>query len=129
MSIYFYFLIIRLQEFQENFVELVKISVKSGISFMVFIYVENENIMYFHKGQINLFMSTILVYSPEDIISYLTQHFDFINPIDSIETKELAEALDIEIPKISFIQNDEDKFQNGCFELAETFDINLLKIN
>ena len=124
---YFYFLIIRLQEFQENFVELVKLSVKSGISFMVFIYVENENIMYFHKDQINLLMSTILVYSPEDIISYLTQQFDFINPLNSIETKELAEALDIEIPKISFIQNDEDKFQNGCFELAETFDINLIK--
>ena len=94
---------------------------------MVFIYVENENIMYFHKDQINLFMSTILVYSPEDIISYLTQQFDFINPLNSIETKELAEALDIEIPKISFIQNDEDKFQNGCLELAETFDINLIK--
>jgi len=74
-------------------------------------------------------MSTILVYSPEDIINYLTQQFDFINPLDSLEPKELAEGLDIKIPKISFIQNDEDKFQNGCFELAETFDINLIKNN
>jgi len=128
-SIYFYFLIIRLREFQENFEELIKLCVKTGISFMVFIYVENENIMYFHKDQINFFMSTILVYSPEDIISYLTQQFDFINPLDSLEPKELAEALDIKIPKISFIQIDEDKFQDGCFELAETFDINLIKNN
>ena len=63
----------------------------------------------------------------EDIISYLTQQFVFINPLDSIESKQMAEALDKEIPKISFIQNDEDKFQNGWFELAETFDINLIK--
>ena len=44
----------RLQEFKENFVEFVNLYVKSGVSFMVFIYVENENILYFHKDQINL---------------------------------------------------------------------------
>ena len=127
MATYFYFLIIRLKDYYENFEKLATLTIKSGITFMAFIYVENENIMNFYKEFTSFLFTTIIVYSLEDIISYLSQKFNFINPLDLPEPKELAEVLNIKIPKISFEQNEEDKFQNGCFELAETFDINLIK--
>ena len=54
---------------------------------------------------------------------------NFHNPIQGPELEEIGDFLNIKIPKITFEQNDEDIYQNGCFELAETFDINLIKNN
>ena len=39
----------------------------------------------------------------------------------------MTNILNIKIPKITFEQNEDDKYQNGCFELSETFDINLIR--
>jgi hypothetical protein len=39
----------------------------------------------------------------------------------------LENIFNIEIPKITFEQSPEDKYQDGCFELSETFDIDLIK--
>ena len=69
-------------------------------------------------------MPTICVYTPEDILNYLSQKLSYLNPTD-----EVRQIFDILIPKITFEQNDEDIYQNGCFELAETFDVNLIKNN
>jgi hypothetical protein len=77
---------------------------------------------------INYLISTILVYSPQDIINYLSQNLNFCGPIDAMDMKELFH---IKIPKINYVINaaDLDIYQNGGFELAETFDTNLINNN
>ena len=122
---YFYFLIIRYEEYNENFENIVTLSFKSGVTFLVFLYIENTN--KFYKNNFFFLLSTILVYSPEDILIYLSQNFDFYNPLDLPDNENIGEYIDIKIPKITFEQNEEDKYKNGCFELAETFDINLIR--
>ena len=122
---YFYFLIIRYEEYNENFENIVTLSFKSGVTFLVFLYIENMN--KFYKNNFFFLLSTILVYSPEDILIYLSQNFDFYNPLDLPDNENIGEYIDIKIPKITFEQNEEDKYKNGCFELAETFDINLIR--
>ena len=124
---YYYFLIIKLEEYQENYEKIVLLSMKLGITFMAFVYIENQDKIKIPKNLINFLISAILVYSPEDIISYLSQKFKFNNPLDYPDLVDLSEFLNIKIPKISFEQSDEDKYQSGCFELAETFDVNLIK--
>ena len=127
ISTYFYILIIRCDEFQENYEKFVELNMKLGITFLAIIYVENEYIVNFNKEIFNFIITNVFVYSPEDIIIYLSQKFKFYNPLNLPEPKELSDILNIKIPKITFEQNDEDIFQNGCFELAKTFDINLIK--
>ena len=127
ISTYFYFLIVRLDEYVANFEKFVVLSMRSGITFIAILYVENENNINFYKEQINFPITTIFVYSPKDIIYYLSQKLNFINPLNFPEPEMISNAFNIKFPKITFVQNDEDIFQNGCFELAETFDINLIK--
>jgi hypothetical protein len=100
---------------------------RSGITFIAILYVENENNINFYKEQINFPITNVFVYSPKDIINYLSQKLHFINPLNIPDPEKISNALNIKFPKITFAQNDEDIFQNGCFELAETFDINLIK--
>ena len=47
--------------------------------------------------------------------------------LNIINLEQLIENNNIKIPKITFEQNEEDKYQDGCFELAETFDVNIIK--
>ncbi len=124
---YFYFLIIKSEDFQKNLEKFFRLFFDSGITFIVFVYIENEDNVKFFKNQINAFLPTILVYSPEDIICYLSNNFKFFNPLILPNIEELGEIMNIKIPKISFEQNDEDKYQDGCFELAETFDVNIIR--
>ena len=124
---YFYFLIIELEDFQKNYEKIIFLSMKSGITFMAFVFVENDDKSKILKNQINLLIPTIIVYSLDDINRYLSQKFHFNNPINNNIIEELSEILKIKIPKISFEQNDEDQYQNGCFELAETFDVNIIR--
>ena len=42
---------------------------------------------------------------------------------------EITQISGVKIPKITFKQNDEDQYQNGCFELAETFDVSIIRNN
>ena len=123
---FFYILIIRLEEFHENFEKIYELSFKYGLTFLVFVYAENnKNIYYRHP--INCIFQPIYVYSPEDIIKYLSQKFKIEHPSDKINNEKIQEILKIKIPKITFEQKEEDEYQGGCFELAETFDVNIIK--
>ena len=123
---YFYFLIIRPEEYFKNFEKIFSLSYKTGIIFFVFLYIENEKDIKINKIIINSFIPTILVYSPKDIIEYLFQKLNLINYLDYLNIEGIKELSDVKIPKITFEQNEEDKYKDGCFELAETFDINLI---
>ena len=125
LSTFFYFLIIRFEEFHENFENLYTLCLKYGLTFLFFLYVENDKIIYY-KNPFNSIFSTIFVYSPEDIIHYLSQKFKIEHPLDKKDREELGDILNIKIPKITFEQK-KDKYQGGCFELAETFDVNIIK--
>ena len=126
LIIYFYYLIITFEEFQENYEKIILLSAEFGITFIVLLYIENEdNNIIFHKNGNSILISIILVYSPEDIIKYLSQNINFEIPKYNFEY--LNDVLNIKIPKISFDVNNEKDFQDGCFELAETFDTKLIK--
>ena len=112
------------EEFIKNFENFAILSYRTGIFFLVFLYVENENITKIIKNKFYGFISIIFVYSLNDILKYLSQKLNFNNPLDN---PLLENIFNIEIPKITFEQSPEDKYQDGCFELAETFDINLIK--
>ena len=124
---YFYFLVIKYEEFEKNIEKIYLLSLKTGITFLVFLYIENENNIKIKKRLFNYNISIIIVYSINDIIDYLSQKLNFSNPLGGKYTEELGEILNIKIPKITFEQNEEDKYQDGCFELADTFDINLIR--
>ena len=108
---YFYFLIVDFEGYQKNIGKISKLSFETGITFLVFIYIENENNIKFNKNQLNLLMATILVYSPEDIISYLSQKLNFISSANLPSIEEIGKNINITIPKISFEQNEEDIYQ------------------
>jgi len=124
---YFYFLIIRYEEFVSNFENIVLLSFKTGITFLAFLYIENANNKKINKNHINFlrsFISIIIIYSPNDILFYLSQKLKFFNPLD---LPDLQELVNIKIPKITFEQYTQDDYQDGCFELAETFNVDLIK--
>ena len=123
---YFYFLIISLDEYLKNFEIVYLLSKKTGITFLVFLYVENEN-KKIKKNVYNHYISSIFVYSLNDIVDYLSQNLYFENCLNSKEPEEKGNMINIKIPKISFEQNENDKYQDGCFELSETFDINIIR--
>ena len=125
LLVYFYYLVIQVKEFQKNLAKILILSAELGITFIVFLYIENENDkILFHKNFINYLITIILVYSPEDIIKYLTKKLSCLNFHMSKDL--IYKIFNIQIPKISFVQEDEEKFENGCFELAETFNTNLI---
>ena len=129
---YFYFLIIRYEDYQENFEELILLSIKLGITFIIFLYVEKEDNIKINKEKIEIFQilfPIILIYSPNDIITYLSNKLNFYNPLDDLDTKSIRDIINLKIPEISFEQNNEEKYKGGCFELAETFDVDLIKNN
>ena len=129
---FFYFLIINEEDFQKNYDKIILLSAEFGLTFIVLIFIENEKETLFNKIFIktNFLLTIILVYSIEDIISYLGKkiNFNFEEAfMEDIENeKNYIKFFKIPIPKIIFNDNSED-CQNGCFELAETFDINLVK--
>ena len=126
LKVYFYYLIITLEDFQENLEKIILLSAELGITFIVLLYIENEsNNIIFHKNKINSIMSIILVYSTEDIIKYISKNVSFKVPAG--DPDYLDEALNIKLPKISYEVNNEEDYQDGCFELAETFDTTLIK--
>jgi hypothetical protein len=117
LQVFFYYLIIQHEEFQKNIEKIILLSAELGITFIVFLYNENKdkNII-FHKCPINYIISIILVYSLEDILSFVSTNFkvDFSH----YNLDFIYDFLNVKIPKISFKQEEEIS-QNGCFELAE----------
>ena len=126
LLVFYYYLIIQYEEFQKNIEKIILLSAELGITFIVFLYIENKdkNII-FHKSPINYIISIILVYSLEDILNFIKTNIkvDFSEYNSDI----IYDFLNIKIPKINFKQEEEEISQNGCFELAESFDINLIQ--
>jgi len=131
---YFYYLIINVDEFYKNYNKICLISSELGITFVAILYIENENKILFNKMILKIFgvITVILVYSLEDIIKFLSKQMKFML-LDGVKEilendPELLKFLKIPIPKINFNENcNEEDYQDGCFELGETFDANIIK--
>ena len=123
---YSYFVIMRFKDFEKYFPDIYALYFKTGITFLIFLFMENGDSERFYKNQMYFTFSLILVYSNEDILNYLSQQLNFYNIMEMPGCEDIA---DIKIPKITYEQNTEDNYQDGCFELAETFDVNLVKNN
>ena len=130
---YFYYLIMTLDEIKNNNLEkIILLSAEFGVTFMILLYIENENDSLIYKNYISsmTFISIIFVYSTEDIINYLSETINF--QFDQ-STLELLNSFNIIKPKkmIEPDNKDEEKdnrdYQDGCFELAETFDNKIVK--
>ena len=79
LSTFFYFLIIRLEEFHKNFENIFTMYLKYGLTFLVFLYAENDKIVPY-KNTFNFIFQTIFVYFPEDILYYLSQKLKIEHP-------------------------------------------------
>ena len=119
---YFYFLIINYEEFIVNYEKIILLSLESGITFLVFLYIENDHII--PKEFINFLLPTILIHSPEDILRYLSQKLNFYNPLSMPDLKKFV---NLENSNLIFDRNNKEEYQDDCFELEETFDQNLIK--
>ena len=76
---YFYFLIIKFEEYKTNFESILMLTYFTGITFLVFLYIESDKII-FYKPSFNFIFPAIFVYSPEDILYYLSQKLKFEHP-------------------------------------------------
>ena len=115
---YFYCLIIEGSTFSLNYEKIILLSLEHGITFLVFLYYGDNNLI--PKNTINFLLPTILIYSPEDILKYLSQKLDFIDPL---KIPDLKKYVNFKNTNIIINKNIID----GCFELSETFDKNLIK--
>ena len=123
---FFYYIIIKAEDFLENYGKIILLSAELGLSFIVIVFIENENKILFNKIPIKMsFIPIILVYSSEDIIKYLSKkiHCNIIENFKELleNDPELLKFLKIPIPKINFNNNNNEDYQDGCFELGETF--------
>ena len=118
---YYYYLIIEYEDYQNNLDKIFLLSMELGITFLIILYVKDDNKC---LKPINFILPTILIYSTEDIKYYFSQKLNFVFP--KIDEQTISNAFNIKLPIISF-ESDKDKYKNGCFELAETFDINIIK--
>ena len=130
---FYYYLIINPDDFKENLGKINLLSAELGLTFVILIYIENEDEILFNKIPIKipLNLTVILVYSIEDIINYVSKRIQF-NMIEGIKEllekdSEFIEFSKISIPKINFDNNNNEDYQDGCFELGENFDINIVK--
>ena len=127
---YFYYLIISLNKFKKNFEKIFLLSNQLGITFYVIIYIKDDILFNKIPVTMTIFLPIILTYSPEDIITFLskTKNFNLLEDMkkSTENDPELLEFLKVPIPKLNFEDNNDD-IQDGCFELSETFDINIIK--
>ena len=117
---YFYFLIIKANIFSSNYEKIISSSLEFGITFLIFLYCENDYII--PKNSVNFLLPTIVVYSPEDILKYLSQKLNFYDPLIMPNLKKYVNLEDSNVILNDNIINDPDE----CFELSETFDKNLI---
>ena len=127
---YFYYLIISLNKFKKNFEKIFLLSNQLGVTFYVIIYIKDDILFNKIPVTMTIFLPIILTYSPEDIITFLskTKNFNLLEDMkkSTENDPELLEFLKVPIPKLNFEDNNDD-IQDGCFELSETFDINIIK--
>ena len=127
-----YYLIINIDDFNKYFNEICLIEAELGISFFVIVFIENENNTLLNKTMLQMgYLPIIVVYSTEDIIKYLSKKLSFYlldNCRELIENdQDFIDFQKLNIPKINFKENNDNDYKDGCFELGETFDINLLR--
>ena len=128
VRIFFYYVIIQYEEFQEYFEKMILLSAELGISFLIILYIEKNNIL-FPKSCIrdNNLISIINVYSTKDILRYFsnTNNLKFSkNPIDIFKAFDMIKSEEKE--EISDLDNQDD-YQDGCFELSETFNYKIVQ--
>ena len=129
---FFYYIIMDIEQFKENYNKIVLLSAELGLSFIIILYIENEDKIFFNKIFLKMYIiPVILVYSSENIIKYLSKkaHFYLIENIkENIKNDpKLLDFLKIKIPKINFNDINDEDYQDGCFELSDNFDNNLIK--
>ena len=130
--IFFYNLIINFDDFKKNINKICLIEAELGVSFNVILFIEDEKNILIDKMIVKMnLIPIIIVYSEEDLIKYLSKKIK-LNIIENIKEilendPEFIDFHKLEIPKINFNENNNEDYQDGCFELAETFDINLIK--
>ena len=129
IRVYFYYIIMPFEDIKKNFDKLILLSAELGVTFIIILYIENFELYksFIEKKYINLstMITIILVYSTEDIKKYFSniKNFNF-----GINMKEFLASTNSIKSKETKTQNDiEEDCQDGCFELAETFDINIVK--
>ena len=129
IRVYFYYIIMPFENIKKNFDKLILLSAEFGITFIIILYIENFELYksFIEKKYINLstMITIILVYSNEDIKKYFSniKNFNF-----GINMKEFLASTNSIKSKETIKQNDiEEDCQDGCFELAETFNINIVK--
>ena len=96
VRIFFYYVIIQYEEFKEYFEKMILLSAELGISFLIILYIEKNNIL-FPKSYIrdNNLISIINVYSIEDILRYFsnTNNLKFSkNPIDIFKAFDMIKS-------------------------------------
>ena len=128
VRIFFYYVIIQYEEFKEYFEKMILLSAELGISFLIILYIEKNNIL-FPKSYIrdNNLISIINVYSTKDILRYFsnTNNLKFSkNPIDIFKAFDMIKSEEKE--EISDLDNQDD-YQDGCFELSETFNYKIVQ--
>ena len=126
LRVYFYYIIITFEKMKISFEKLVLLSAKLGISFIILLYMENYDISksLIEKKYItnSNMIPIIIVYSTEDIKNYFSYKKRFIF---SMDLKQFLTSLNI--VRTSIKKPLENDVEDGCFELAETFNNNMVK--
>ena len=102
------------------------LSAELGITFLILIYINKEN-LFISKSYIRDYkpISIIYTYSTEDILRYFSKDFSLcdlnFNGIDYFMSLNLIESN----IQDNFDEETTEDYQDGCFDLAESFKINL----
>ena len=127
---FFYYLIITYNKFQKYFEKIILLSAELGITFLILIYIEKDNLL-IPKSYIRdcKLISIVYVYSTEDILRYFKNGLKLISfngftyTINCLKSLNLIKSNNQNI----FTTKTEEDYQDGCFELAETFNYNIVK--
>ena len=127
---FFYYLIITYNKFQKYFEKIILLSAELGKTFLILIYIEKDNLL-IPKSYIRdcKLISIVYVYSTEDILRYFKNGLKLISfngftyTINCLKSLNLIKSNNQNI----FTTKTEEDYQDGCFELAETFNYNIIK--
>ena len=128
---FFYYIIISISKFKKNYEKIYLLSAELGVTFYVIIYIKDD--VSFNKTPITMPINLpiFLTYSPEDITILLSKQINFYS-LEAMKNTaesdpELLEFLKKQNPQLNFQDIDNDDIQDGCFELSERFDVNIIK--
>ena len=127
---FFYYLIITYNKFHEYYEKIILLSAELGIAFLILIYIEKD-ILIIPKSYIRDYnpISIIYVYSTEDILRYFSKELSLACLNSLIDPNEILISLNLIKcnNKDIFDTETEEDYQDGYFELAETFNYNIIK--